>query len=56
MSNHMNKFGLEEIRAIRDRWDAMPYEQARAERKQLFESVMKRMHGENWRAKVRVIN
>ncbi len=52
----MNKFGLEEIRAIRDRWDAMPYEEAKAERKESFLKVMKEIYGENWKAKVRIIN
>jgi hypothetical protein len=51
----MNKFGLEEIRAIRDRWDAMPYEEALAERKESFLKVMKESYGENWQTTVRVI-
>ena len=55
-TRQMNKFGLEEIRAIRDRWDAMPYEEAKAERKESFLKVMKEIYGENWKAKVRIIN
>ncbi len=56
MDKPMNKFGLEEIRAIRDRWAEMPYEEARAEREESFVRVMKQMYGENWRTKVRIIN
>jgi hypothetical protein len=39
----MNKFGLEEIRAIRDRWDDMPYEEAMAERRKLAASAKRYM-------------
>lgn len=55
MNSSMNTFGLKEIRAIRDRWDAMPYEEARAERKELFEKAMTERHGEDWRTRIQVI-
>ncbi len=39
----MNKFGLDEIRAIRDRWAAMPLEEVEAEQKKLVASAMRRI-------------
>ena len=39
----MNKFGLEEIRAIRNRWAEMPAEEVEAEQKKLLASAMRRM-------------
>ncbi len=39
----MNKFGLEEIRAIRDRWAEMPKEEYKAEQKELLASAMRRL-------------
>ncbi len=52
----MNSFGIKEIHAIRAQWAEMPREEFKAEQKKLFESAMRRMYGENWRAKVRIIN
>ena len=39
----MNKFGLEEIRAIRNRWAEMPAEEVEAEQKKLLASAMRRI-------------
>ncbi len=51
----LNTFGLKEIRAIRDRWAEMPYEEVKAEWEESVERVMTERHGKNWRAKIRVI-
>lgn len=56
MTQCMNKFGLEEIRAIRDKWAAMPYDESIAEQKKLAANAMASMYGENWRAKVKVVS
>ena len=39
----MNKFGLEEIRAIRSRWAEMPVDQAEAEQKKLLAGAKRRI-------------
>ncbi len=39
----MNKFGLEEIRAIRDRWAEMPWEEVKAEQNRSAARVLRRM-------------
>lgn len=39
----MNKFGLEEIRAIRNRWAEMPAGEVEAEQKKLLASAMRRI-------------
>ncbi len=39
----MNRFGLEEIRAIRDRWAEMSEEEYKAEQKELLASAMRKM-------------
>jgi hypothetical protein len=39
----MNKWGLEEIRAIRDRWAEMPAEEVEAEQKKLLASALRRI-------------
>ena len=39
----MNKFGLEEIRVIRNRWAEMPAEEVEAEQKKLLASAMRRI-------------
>ena len=39
----MNRFGLKEIRAIRNRWAAMPSSEVEAEQKKLVASAKRRM-------------
>ncbi len=39
----MNKFGLKEIRVIRDKWASMPQEEVEAEQKKLIASAKRRM-------------